>query len=285
MNYRFYVNDFDRIKNFRSDYPEAGRIFEYPMSFWLGTRKPKRLDPVKVHHSVSRLMSRARPAMPIFVLYNMPLRDLGHHSRGGALTENNYLEFVEAVACAIGCYSPMVIFEPDALPHALGMAHTDSDARFGIMRQALDILTAKSDALVYTDIGHSNWLDAEVAGMLLNKVHVPGVRGFSVNVSNFRSTAESMRWAMQVAEYTPSKNFVIDTSRNGLGPYGNDWCNPPGRSLGNPPTVDTGNHLCDAFLWVKVPGESDGKCNGGPRAGRFWPQYADELVSNTSWIS
>ena len=30
----------------------------------------------------------------------------------------------------------------------------------------------------------------------------------------------------------------------------------------------------DAYLWVKTPGESDGTCNGGPRAGQWWPEYA-----------
>ena len=56
------------------------------------------------------------------------------------------------------------------------------------------------------------------------------------------------------------------------------------RSLGIPPTCGTDEEKCDAFLWIKIPGESDGKCNGGPRAGLFWPEYADKLVNNTDWI-
>jgi endoglucanase len=84
-------------------------------------------------------------------------------------------------------------------------------------------------------------------------------------------------------------HFVIDTSRNGRGtldtapyalaPYNQpknvldklvtyNWCNPPGAGLGQPPTVETGVPLLDAFLWVKTPGESDGSCNiaGSARA-------------------
>jgi endoglucanase len=91
-----------------------------------------------------------------------------------------------------------------------------------------------------------------------------------------------MSWSKRVSEHAKLKHFVIDTSRNGNGPYGNEWCNPPGRALGIPPTTDTGEELCDAFLWIKVPGESDGTGNGGPRAGKFWPEYADELVNNTN---
>ncbi|MFJ4217673.1 glycoside hydrolase family 6 protein, partial [Streptomyces hydrogenans] len=52
------------------------------------------------------------------------------------------------------------------------------------------------------------------------------------------------------------------------------WCNPPGRSLGVPPTDRTGDALVDAYLWIKRPGDSDGQCRGGPSAGTWWPEYA-----------
>ena len=101
---------------------------------------------------------------------------------------------------------------------------------------------------------------------------------------------------------TPSPHFVIDTSRNGQGPWTppagvypdpQDWCNPPDRGLGARPTTQTGNPLADAFLWVKVPGESDGSCTRGlgvgdvadpewdlvdPPAGAWFPQQAVDLV-------
>ena len=97
------------------------------------------------------------------------------------------------------------------------------------------------------------------------------------------------------------KHFVIDTSRNGLGPWtppagvyadAEDWCNPPGRGLGIAPTTTTGNALIDAFLWIKVPGESDGQCYRGtagpldpargiadPAAGAWFAVQARELIS------
>ena len=71
------------------------------------------------------------------------------------------------------------------------------------------------------------------------------------------------------------KHFVVDTSRNGLGPTPDgQWCNPPGRALGAAPTLETGDPAADAFLWIKRPGESDGACNGGPSAGTWWADYA-----------
>lgn len=52
------------------------------------------------------------------------------------------------------------------------------------------------------------------------------------------------------------------------------------RFLGSRPSAHsrartaTSHGLVDVFLWVKPPGESDGTCNGGPAAGRWWPEYA-----------
>lgn len=97
------------------------------------------------------------------------------------------------------------------------------------------------------------------------------------------------------------KHFVIDTSRNGKGPWSPPaatysdaqvWCNPPGRGLGDRPTTMTGNELLDAKLWIKVPGESDGACTRGaigpgdpergmidPAAGAWFKEQAAELVT------
>jgi endoglucanase len=74
---------------------------------------------------------------------------------------------------------------------------------------------------------------------------------------------------------------VIDTSRNGTGPSGGMWCNPPGRGLGSKPGSDTGNPLVHAFLWVKRPGESDG--SSAECAGQWFESYAVELCKNAAF--
>lgn len=283
MDYTFWVNDFDRIKNHKEQYPKAGKIFNYPVSFWFGVRSGKKKFK-NLHHRVRRLLNRAHPATPVMVMYNIPDRDVGQHSAGGAVSDERYLFFIDQFSKAIGENSPIVIFEPDALPHATLMEQPQRQHRLDLMRRGLEIMVKNCNAIVYVDVGHSNWLSPEQAGTLLNAVAVEGIRGFSVNVSNYRTTEESLKWGLRVSEYTKFKYFVIDTSRNGNGPYGNDWCNPPGRALGTPATTDTGNELCDAFLWIKIPGESDGNCNGGPNAGKFWLEYARELVDNTLWM-
>jgi endoglucanase len=99
-------------------------------------------------------------------------------------------------------------------------------------------------------------------------------------------------------------HFVIDTSRNGQGPWSppagefpdpQEWCNPPDRGVGTRPTAATGDALIDAFLWIKVPGESDGECLRGtdgpedpvrgtvdPPAGTWFPDVALELARNAN---
>lgn len=283
MDYPFYVNDFDRIRNHREKYPVAGKIFEYPVAFWFGVKKGKK-DLFKVHSRITRLLKRADPLLPIMVIYNLPNRDMGHYSKGGASSDDTYLQFIETFAKALGDRQPIVIYEPDGLPHTTLMEKKPAQKRLELMKQSLSILRENCNAHVYADIGHSNWLDPETAGKLLNSVCNSETRGFSVNVSNYRTTKESVKWAERVREYADVDYYVVDTSRNGAGPYGNEWCNPPERALGIPPTTHTQVEHCDAYLWIKVPGESDGTCNGGPPAGKFWLEYARDLVNNTTWI-
>lgn len=116
----------------------------------------------------------------------------------------------------------------------------------------------------------------------------------------------SARYAGMLGSTAPTTRFVVDTSRNGLGPndmsayaaapYGQpgdvvstlqagNWCNNPQSGLGPTPTASTGVPLVDAYLWVKTPGQSDGQCDaaGGTRAwdyGQYtqpdWPTDAGQ---------
>jgi endoglucanase len=117
------------------------------------------------------------------------------------------------------------------------------------------------------------------------------------------SSGINLRYATMLGGAEPTAGYVIDTSRNAQGPWRpgaypdpQDWCNPPGRGLGERPTLDTGVPLVDAYLWVKIPGESDGECTRGlgpggetvdpewgridPAAGDWFPEMALDLVAN-----
>ena len=87
-----------------------------------------------------------------------------------------------------------------------------------------------------------------------------------------------------IADQLGGKPFVVDTSRNGNGTTADtQWCNPRGRAVGEPPLTPPSDPRVDAYLWIKVPGESDGECNGGPAAGQWWPSVAIELARNADW--
>jgi endoglucanase len=282
MEYPFWVNDFNRVSNYVEQYPLCSKIFEYPSSFWFGDnpKKPKKW----MDKSIRRLLNRAHPQLPVLVIYNIPNRDIGQYSKGGAKSDERYLEFIHTFATGVGNTNPIIIYEPDALPHSTLLSESEQDHRLSLMKLGLEILTDNCGGIIYTDIGHSNWLHQSQAGQLLDRVNNPYVRGFSVNVCNYRTTEESLSWAKRLCKYRPNDHFVIDTSRNGKGPLDNEWCNPPNRALGIPPTTQTDYRKCDAYLWVKLPGESDGKCNGGPKAGKWWPQQGEELVRNSRYI-
>jgi endoglucanase len=115
-------------------------------------------------------------------------------------------------------------------------------------------------------------------------------------------------YASALGDTVPATHFVVDTSRNGLGPnsmqayaaapddqpgavisalVAGNWCNPTDAGLGQQPAAAPGvalssadsylpgnPPLLDAYLWVKTPGQSDGQCDaaGGVRS---WDNAAD----------
>jgi endoglucanase len=142
-------------------------------------------------------------------------------------------------------------------------------------------------------IGHFDWCASQY---------------FPASPSDFSTWALTDQWYTDNVDNAPNApttaslaHFVVDTSRNGRGPWTPPadkysdpevWCNPPGRGLGDRPTTSTGNALLDAKLWIKVPGESDGRCYRGtagptdpergiidPPAGGWFKEQAAELVA------
>jgi len=281
-NKNFWVPDFNRASNYVTNYPSVSKIFEYPSATWLTGRSSFTNT---IDRSVKRTLKRASPYLPTFVLYAIPNRDLGHHSAGGFNTPAEYFQFVRRIAAGIGNKSPVIIIEPDALPQSTILEPQEQKYRLGLIKKAVSILSSNCDAIVYIDIGHSNWLSPSDSYDLLMQAGVMQARGFSVNVSNYQTTQDSLMWGSRIASgFETEKFFVVDTSRNGAGPLDNCWCNPPDRGLGEIPTSQTASRFCDAYMWIKVPGESDGKCNGGPKAGKFWPEQAESLVKNSPFI-
>src|SRR3989344_4156586 len=222
----------------------------------------------------------AKAQMALFVLYNIPSHTTPAWRSG--LKNEVYRDWVGAVAQGIGIRRAWIVLEPDALPLATGLSLNDQAIRLGEIRDAVEILKKHSlNVRVYLDAGHSFWKTPDAISALLLKAGIARADGFIVNVSNYQLLSDELIFGRAVSARTGNTSFIVDTSRNGNGPPSDkEWCNARGRALGLKPTIKTGEPLVDAYLWIKPPGESDGDCNGGPPAGKFWLEYALDLARN-----
>jgi endoglucanase len=218
---------------------------------------------------------------PTMVAYNIPGRDCGQYSAGGAGSLSAYQDWIRAFAAAIGNRQAVVILEPDALPQLNCLDAAGQAGRLQLFQYAVSQFNQLAPrTYVYLDIGNSAWLAPTEAAARLIKAGVANARGFSLNVSNYRTDAESNPYGVAVsnalkqqAGYT--RSFVVDTSRNGLGPDGTVWCDPPGRKIGVTPHVYPAGSQPEMTLWIKSPGEADG-CAAA--AGTFSPDLAYKLI-------
>jgi len=236
-----------------------------------------------VRSAVSSVVASAtrQQALPVLVAYNIPNRDCGSHAAGGESSANSYRRWIRDFAAGIAGRPAIVIVEPDALASTKCLSEAQRAERFSLLKYAVQVLKAEK-AFVYLDAGHPNWLSASDAATRLVESGIELADGFALNVSNFVGNAANVRYGDEISQRTGGKHYVIDSSRNGAGPKGGEWCNPEGRALGTRPTTNTAHANLDAFLWVKKPGESDGPCNGGPRSGQWWGDYALSLARNST---
>ncbi|TXL90853.1 glycoside hydrolase family 6 protein [Streptomyces sp. IB2014 016-6] len=250
------------------------RISERPVADW-----PSGDDPAPgIRRAVK---GAAGKRTVVLVAYNIPHRDCGLYSAGGARDGRAYLDWIDSFATAIGDARALVILEPDAVSHLVdGCTPAEHHAeRNQLLSDAIERLKEQPGTKVYLDAGNPNWIkEPEKLAEPLRTAGVAKADGFSLNVSNFETDGAVKTFGTRLSGLLDGAHFTVDTSRNGEGPLRDQgdeaWCNPPGRSLGTPPTAETGDELIDAYLWIKRPGDSDGTCRGGPAAGTWWPDYA-----------
>jgi endoglucanase len=263
-------------------------IARQPVPTWLTGREQ---DPYATVRDVTAAAQR-EGRLPAFVLYNVPGRDCGLYSSGGAADVDAYLIWVGSAAAALGRHKAVFVVEPDAIAQAVsGCLGTERAAqRMGALRAAIDILERQPGAVVYVDAGNASWVkDTDALATALRTSGVDHADGFALNVANFETTSSTVGYARAVSARLNGAHYVVDTSRNGSGPPPQDvatqkeghrtWCNPEHAHIGTAPTTDTGVPALDALMWVKQPGDSDGSCHAGaPKAGTWWPTYALKLV-------
>jgi len=247
-----------------------------PTTYWLTPE----IDPVdEVWDRIAHLAAEARDqdASLAVAVYGLPDRDCGNHSAGG-LDPASYAQWTKRIGDALRNASDIqkiVVLEPDSI--ALSSSCGSVGDRGGYLRQAVENIRG-TNTWIYIDGGHSSWHPAaEMAGLIEAMGILPEVRGVALNVSNYQDTAAEFAYAHALSDLLGGTHAVIDTSRNGAGPAGSEWCNPSGRLVGSP-GGSYGDGVVDTNLWIKPAGESDGECNGGPAAGKWWPAAAAELT-------
>ena len=260
------------------------RIAATPQGKWFTTTNTS-----TVRGEVDAYVGAAAAAgkVPIMVVYNVPNRDCGGASGGGAPSHDAYRAWVDQVAAGLAGRPAAIVLEPDVLPLMTSCQSTDqqNQTKASIAYAGKKLKSGSAQAKVYFDIGHSAWLSPGEAAARLRGADISNsADGISTNVSNYRSTGDEVSFAKAVLNAVGDSRLraVIDTSRNGNGPAGSEWCDPAGRAVGTPSTDQTGDGQIAAFLWVKLPGEADG-CIA--QAGQFVPQRAYELAAAANWTT
>ncbi len=282
----FYVDPVSAVmvaaRNANPPSPELTAVANTPQAYWIDQHFPAGT----VERTVAGLAGAAQAvgATPVLTLYAIPHRDCGSYAAGGFASGADYRRWIDAVASGLGSLPAAIILEPDAIAMAGCLSPDQRQERFDLLRYAVDTLTRDPAAAVYIDGGHSRWLSVDQLAAGLNEAGIAKARGFSLNTTNYYTTDEQIGYGEAVSALTNGSHYVIDTSRNGVGPAPEsplNWCNPGGRALGTPPTAATAGAHADAYLWIKRVGESDGSCDRGePRAGVFVSQYAIDLARN-----
>lgn len=267
--------------------PSPTSTFAVTRPFWLGGWS----DPVETF--VRSRIAENSGKTAIFILYNIPGRDNGNYSAGGLSGPTAYKAWIDQIATGIGSSPTICVIEPDSLGLLPGMTDPAKKVeRYDMLRYAAAKLGSLSNTKVYQDA--SMWIGAgDMANMLKQ---IPGIDGFSCNVSGNDPTDQVAEYCEEVSRLSGGLHYVIDTSRNGISPrpHPGMWCNVTDTKVGVAPTNVTASAYCDAYLWLKVPGESDGlQINGDgsgpnrtdiPGAGGWWQEFADAIYSG-NWAA
>jgi endoglucanase len=254
------------------------KIASQPAARWLAN-----FNPSTVQSEVSAYIGAANNAnqVPVFSVYQIPNRDCGGASAGGAPDLTQYQNWISLFSQALGTRLVVIILETDSLALTTCLDSNALAARNQAISTAVQTIKSRNtSAKVYLDGGHSTWNSASDQANRLRAAGVQSADGFYTNVSNFNPTPNEANYGRAILSALSSagitgKRQIIDTSRNG-GASG-DWCadDNTDRRLGQWPTLNTGDANVDGYLWIKPPGEADG-C--GFQAGSFQPQLAFSLT-------
>jgi len=237
------------------------------------------------------LDSVRRGTVPILSTYELPHLGCTHTSDTPAEV-GAFRHWYATFAYGIGRRRAVVFLEEDALITVGCLSRAGLAVRMSELDYATRLLGLLPHTVTYLDAGAADGDPSPYRmASLLRRAGIRHLRGFFLNASHFDWTNNELRYGNKVAKILHT-HFVVSTSQNGHGPLhppdrvknGNEvLCNPPGRGLGPRPTTHTGDPYADAFMWIGIPGRSDGACYpGDPPNGTWFPAYALELALNAN---
>jgi len=243
-------------------------------------------------------------------------------------------QFIDAIAAAFRAHPDQraaVVLEPDSLANLVTNLGTPRcAAAAGIYKRGIAYAIAKLSmphVSVYLDAAHAGWLGwpknlSRAFPLYKEVLSMAGgadrIRGFAVNVSNYdpvkvtgagrrdpaAAASDELGYVADLARGLEQagitgKTFLVDTGRNWRGDIrsvAGSWCNVKGAGLGERPRAAPAP-LIDAYLYIKVPGESDGTSDrqaarfdetcgaedatpGAPEAGVMFDAYLIDLLRN-----
>lgn len=161
-------------------------------------------SPTEVEQSVRTTLGRAGPSVAVLVAYNIPGRDCGGLSAGGARTPAEYRAWIDGFAAGIGDGHALVIVEPDAiglLPSncGAGFPFTDSD-RYAELNYAVGAFGSLPNARVYLDATHSAWLGVGDVASRLVRAGIRDADGFFLNASNYQYSANLVQYGTWISK-------------------------------------------------------------------------------------
>ncbi|KAG2773206.1 hypothetical protein PC129_g14931 [Phytophthora cactorum] len=265
----------------KADHPELTTAIEtlenYAIASWFTDRQTADERSTMITNMLNQCSEDTRLSI---VVYGIPNKDCaaGLSSGGSVKSTDDYKAFLKELTDAVGDRKVLYVVEPDAL----GLLTQDggcggSAGYLDNLKVAVAALSANANAELYIDIGY--WIlaypdSASKVATAMKDIGTSGrVNGVTINTSNYRSNDECAGYCtnFQTAMGSTDMKCIVDTSRNYNGSPTSDWCNVPTAGIGKPPTSETGVSNVDYFMWIKPPGESDGKCpTGGTSAGSFY---------------
>src|SRR5450432_1241936 len=259
--------------------------------------------------------------------------ELSADDTGEAGYQHRYIDVIAAAFAAHPDVRIAAVLEPDSLANLVtNLQNPKCEAAQGIYKRGIAYAITKlslPNVFLYLDAAHAGWLGwpknlGRSVTMYKEVLTMAGgadrIRGFALNVSNYDPAKDAtnpkrqldaapddelgyvgdLSKALDAAGIT-GKGFVIDTGRDGKGYIRSspgNWCNIKGAGLGERPRAAPAPKV-DAYLYIKVPGESDGTADakatrfdencvsedatpGAPEAGKMFDAYLINLLKNAT---